>query len=146
MATYALRYLGDPVLAQRAAGVSEIDGRLVAMVKGMFDVLHRASGLALAAPQVGIGKRFFVSEYREAPQVVLNPVIEESSGEWTYVEGCLSVPGLFFEITRPRWVHLTGVDLDGDEVSYEADELQARMFLPEVGVDHESAAHGEPPR
>jgi peptide deformylase len=134
MAAYSLRYLGDPVLKETTPDVTDIDGRLVEMVDDMFDVLYDASGLALAAPQVGIRKRLFVYDYRDTPGVLINPVIEESDGEWTYNEGCLSIPGLFFEIKRPRKVSLTGLDLDGNEVVFDSDELQARMFQHEL--DH----------
>ncbi|HEY2331403.1 MAG TPA: peptide deformylase, partial [Acidimicrobiales bacterium] len=70
----------------------------------------------------------------EGPKAIINPVITESSGEWVHDEGCLSVPGLSWEITRPKEVHLTGFDLDGNELSIEADELLARMFQHEL--DH----------
>ena len=63
---------------------------------------------------------------RACPSIV-NPVIAESHGEWEFDEGCLSVPGLYFPILRPKEVHLTGYDLDGNEVSIEADELEARL-------------------
>jgi peptide deformylase len=66
--------------------------------------------------------------------VVLNPRIVESSGEWTFEEGCLSVPGLSWPIVRPNQVHLVGVDLDGNELSIEASEYQGRVFQHEV--DH----------
>ncbi|MFV0259928.1 MAG: peptide deformylase, partial [Acidimicrobiales bacterium] len=64
----------------------------------------------------------------------VNPVINESRGEWVYDEGCLAVPGLSWEIVRPKAVHITGYDLDGTEVSIEADELLARLFQHEL--DH----------
>jgi peptide deformylase len=134
MAAYSLRYLGDPVLKETTPEVADIDGRLVTMVDDMFEVLYDASGVALAAPQVGIRKRLFVYDYQDAPGVLINPVIEESDGEWIYNEGCLSIPGIWFEIVRPRRVSLTGLDLDGNAVAYEADELQARMFQHEL--DH----------
>jgi len=66
--------------------------------------------------------------------VVVNPTIVESEGEWTYLEGCLSVPGLSWEITRPNAVHLVGYDLDGNEISVEADEFEGRIFQHEM--DH----------
>jgi peptide deformylase len=66
--------------------------------------------------------------------VVVNPVIVESSGEWTYEEGCLSVPGLSWEITRANSVHLVGFDLEGNEISVEADEFEGRIFQHEM--DH----------
>jgi peptide deformylase len=133
---YSIRIVGDPVLRQRASAVTDIDSRLAAVVEGMVGALYDAHGLAVAAPQVGILKRLFVYEIdeEEGPQVIINPVIAESSGEWAFEEGCLSVPGLSWEIVRPKEVHLTGLDLDGNEVSFEADELLARMFQHEL--DH----------
>ena len=61
-------------------------------------------------------------------------MLAEARGEWTYDEGCLSVPGLSWPIVRPKEVHLTGFDLDGNEISVEADEFLARVFQHEV--DH----------
>jgi peptide deformylase len=136
MAPYSIRIVGDPVLRQKAAEVTDIDGRLAAIVDGMTGALAEAHGLAVAAPQVGVLKRVFVYDMHEGdgPQVLINPAIRESSGEWAYEEGCLSVPGLAWEIIRPKEVHLTGLDLDGNEVSFDADELLARMFQHEL--DH----------
>ena len=136
MHPYAIRIVGDPVLRQRANEVTDIDGKLAAIVEGMTGALHEAHGLAVAAPQVGVLKRLFVYQMPEEDdlRVIINPVIAESSGEWVYDEGCLSVPGLSWEIVRPKEVHLTGFDLDGNEVSFEADELLARMFQHEL--DH----------
>jgi peptide deformylase len=136
MQPYSIRIVGDPVLRQRANEVTDIDGRLAAIVEGLTGALYEASGLAVAAPQVGVLKRLFVYDMQEGdgPQVIVNPVINESGGEWVYEEGCLSVPGLAWEIVRPKQVHVTGVDLDGNEISFEADELLARMFQHEI--DH----------
>ena len=133
---YAIRIVGDPVLRQRANEVTDIDGKLAAIVDGMTGALHEAHGLAVAAPQVGVLKRLFVYQFPDEDElrVIINPVISEASGEWVYDEGCLSVPGLSWEIVRPKQVHLTGLDLDGNEVSFEADELVARMFQHEL--DH----------
>src|SRR4051794_15101990 len=102
----------------------------------MTGALYEANGLAVAAPQVGVLKRLFVYEMPEedGPHAIINPVITESSGEWVYEEGCLSVPGLAWDIVRPKQVHVTGLDLDGNEVEFEADELFARMFQHEM--DH----------
>src|SRR3546814_5315917 len=65
---------------------------------------------------------------------LINPEIVESRGEWGYEEGCLSIPGLSFELVRPAEVHLKGYDLDGNEVSIEADDILARCFQHEL--DH----------
>ncbi len=136
MAPYGIRYLGDPVLRERAAEVTEIDGTLARLALDMATTLDEASGLGLAAPQVGVQKRLFVYDLHdgEGHKVVVNPTISEASGEWEFEEGCLSVPGLYWPIVRPKEVHLTGWDLDGNEVSIDADEITARLFLHEL--DH----------
>lgn len=136
MAPYAIRLVGDPVLRQRAADITDIDGRLARLADDMVTTLNGAAGLGLAAPQVGVQKRLFVYDLRddEGPKVIVNPIISEARGEWVYDEGCLSVPGLSWEIVRPKEVHLAGYDLDGNEVSLEADELMARLFQHEL--DH----------
>lgn len=136
MAPYAIRIVGDPVLRQKAAAVTDIDGRIARLVEDMIPTMYEAAGLGLAAPQVGVQKRLFVYDLQDdtGPKVLVNPTISEHRGEWVYEEGCLSVPGLHWEIARPKEVHLTGRDLDGNEVSIEADELLARLFQHEL--DH----------
>ncbi|MHB8328755.1 MAG: peptide deformylase [Acidimicrobiales bacterium] len=136
MSSYAIRTYGDPVLRQRAGDVVEIDGRLKQLADDMAKVMYDAPGVGLAAPQIGVQKRVFVYDVGdgEGPRTIVNPVVSETRGEWTYEEGCLSVPGLSWAIVRPKEVHLTGYDLDGNEVSLEADEFLARVFQHEV--DH----------
>jgi peptide deformylase len=136
MPVHEIRVIGDPVLKQVAREVTDIDGALVRLCDDMVDTMYEAAGLGLAAPQVGVQKRLFVYDLREGdgPQVIVNPQIVESDGEWVYEEGCLSVPGLSWEIVRPNQIHVTGVDLDGNELSIEADELAGRMFQHEL--DH----------
>jgi peptide deformylase len=134
--TYTIRVYGDPVLKQPASTVNVIDGGLARLASDMIDTMYAAPGLGLAAPQVGVQKRMFVYDLDDGdgPQTLINPTLVESSGEWTYEEGCLSVPGLYFPITRPKDVHVTGVDLDGNEVSIEATELFGRLLQHEL--DH----------
>lgn len=134
MAAYEIRVFGDPVLRQRATEVTTIDGSIVRLANDMLDAMYEAPGLGLAAPQVGVQKRMFVYDIGEGPRTLVNPVIKESAGEWTYDEGCLSVPDLSFEIVRPKQIHLVGFDLDGNEVDFDADELMARLFQHEL--DH----------
>lgn len=134
MAPYAIRIYGDPVLRQRANEVSDIDAALARLADDMITTMYEAPGLGLAAPQVGVQKRLFVYDVGDGPKAMVNPEIVESSGEWVYEEGCLSVPGLSWEIVRPAAVHVRGYDLDGNELSIEADELAGRMFQHEL--DH----------
>ncbi|MBA2327125.1 MAG: peptide deformylase [Actinobacteria bacterium] len=134
MTSYPIRLFGDPVLKQRAREVEELDGSLAGIVDTMYDTMYEAIGLGLAAPQVGVQKRLFTYDVGEGATVIVNPEIVETSGEFAYEEGCLSVPGLKFEIVRPKVVTLRGIDLDGKEVVVEGDEVLARVFLHEV--DH----------
>ena len=134
MPGYTIRLFGDPVLKQRAREVEEIDGSLAGIVDAMYDTMYEAVGLGLAAPQVGVQKRVFTYDVGEGPTVIVNPEIVETSGEFPYEEGCLSVPGLKFEIVRPKVVTIRGLDIDGNEVVVEGDEVLARVFLHEV--DH----------
>jgi peptide deformylase len=136
VATYSIRVYGDPVLKQRAVDVTDIDGALVKLADDMIETMYAAPGLGLAAPQVGVQKRMFVYDLDDdqGAKVIVNPTISESRGEWSWDEGCLSVPGLYFPLVRPKEIHLTGWDLEGNEVSIEADELQARLFQHEF--DH----------
>src|SRR5690606_5747646 len=127
MAPYAIRLIGDPVLTSPAAEVTDIDGALARLVDDMVTTMYEAPGVGLAAPQVGVGKRLFVYDHGEGPDALVNPRIVESSGEWSFEEGCLSVPGLSFEIVRPKQILLRAFDLDGNEVEIEADEYVARV-------------------
>lgn len=133
---YAIRTYGDPVLRQRAPEVDEIDGRIAQLANDMIETMYAAPGVGLAAPQIGVQKRLFVYDTGEGegPKTVVNPVLSESRGEWTFEEGCLSVPGLSWPIVRPKEVHLCGYDLQGNEISIEADEYLARVLQHEV--DH----------
>jgi len=134
MSSYSVRTYGDPVLKQAARDVDQVDGALARLVEDMVDTMYDAVGAGLAAPQVGVQKRLFVYDVGDGPEVVINPTIVESEGEWYFEEGCLSIPELRLGIVRPMDVHLTGFDLDGNELSIEADEFLGRVFQHEV--DH----------
>ena len=132
----AIRLVGDPVLRKQTPEMTDIDGSIVGLVERMFEAMYAAPGIGLAAPQVGVDQRFFVYDLGDerGRQVLINPVITGSDGEWSYEEGCLSVPGQYFEIVRPKQIEVSGRDLDGNEVSFEADELLARLVQHEL--DH----------
>jgi peptide deformylase len=133
---YSIRTFGDPVLRLRAREVTDIDGDLARVVDTMIETMYTAVGGGLAAPQVGIQQRFFTYvDNDEEPDVLINPEIVEASGEMSYEEGCLSFPDLRFEIVRPKFVTVRGIDLDGDEVVFEAgDDYFGRMLQHEI--DH----------
>ena len=135
MATYRIRTFGDPVLKRRAVEVTEIDGRIAQLAEAMHVAMKQANGVGLAAPQVGVSRRLFVYEIGDSgPRTVINPVIDEAEGEWGHDEGCLSVPGLYFLVQRAKRVHVRGLDLDGQEISMEGEDMEAKLFQHEV--DH----------
>jgi peptide deformylase len=134
MSGYDIRIIGDPVLRQTAREITDVDESLIRLVDDMFETMYEAPGIGLAAPQVGVQKRLFVWDIGAGPEVIINPEIVESDGEWLFEEGCLSVPGLSWEIVRPKTIHIVGRDLDGNELSFEADELESRLLQHEM--DH----------
>ena len=132
---YEIRTYGDPVLKSQASTVTEINGKVARLVDDMFDTLYNSdSGIALAAPQIGVQKQIVVWDIDDQPMALINPVVVESDGEWVYSEGCLSIPELYVDILRPNKVLVRGIDIDGNEVEIEADELMGRMFQHEI--DH----------
>ncbi|HTV12700.1 MAG TPA: peptide deformylase [Acidimicrobiales bacterium] len=135
MAAYRIRTFGDPVLKRRADEVTHIDGRVAQLVQEMHIAMREAHGVGLAAPQVGVSRRLFVYEIGDSgPRELINPIIEHREGEWEYEEGCLSVPGFYFQIKRAKKVHVRGYDLNGREVSLEGEDMEAKLFQHEV--DH----------
>ena len=133
---YEIRTFGDPVLKSEAAPVTDVDGKLRRLVDDMFTTLYDSgNGIALAAPQIGVRKQIVVWDLGDGERhVIFNPEIVESDGEWVYDEGCLSIPGLYVEMVRPKTVLMRGVDMEGNVVEREADELEARMYQHEL--DH----------
>ncbi|HAP74871.1 MAG TPA: peptide deformylase [Acidimicrobiaceae bacterium] len=132
---YEIRTYGDPVLKTQAQPVTEINGKVARLVDDMFDTLYDSdTGIALAAPQIGVQKQIVVWDIDDQPMAIINPQVVESDGEWVYSEGCLSIPELYVDIVRPNQVLVRGFTVDGDEVEIEADELMGRMFQHEI--DH----------
>ena len=131
---YEIRTYGDPVLKSTALEIQKIDDKLVRLTDEMFDIMYDAPGIGLAAPQIGVQKKLFVYDIGDGADVLINPEIVEASGEWVYEEGCLSIPGLYVEMIRPKEVLLKGVNLEGEEITVEADELLSRLFQHEL--DH----------
>ena len=134
MAIFPIRVFGDPVLRTPASEVTEIDGDIRRLVDDMFATMYAAPGVGLAAPQIGVALRVVVFDIGEGPHHIINPVMVATSGTWTYEEGCLSVPGHYWQITRFGHAAVGGLDVDGHEVFYEGDELVGRVLQHEV--DH----------
>ena len=108
--------------------------RIQDLITDMLDTMYEAMGVGLAAPQVGILKRIVVIDVGDGPIILINPEIIEKSGEQTGDEGCLSVPGMSGQVTRPDHVKVKALNEDMEEVVYEGEGLLARAFCHEL--DH----------
>ncbi len=136
MAVLKVRRYGDPTLRRRATSVGELTPEVRAIVADMVETMYDEAGLGLAAPQIGVSLRLIVvadDEKREA-RALVNPTIVEQGGEVTAEEGCLSIPGVFAQVTRAAWVRAEATDLDGQPVSMLARGLFARVLQHEM--DH----------
>ena len=134
MAVREIRVQGDAVLEKVCKEVKALTPRNLVLIEDMLDTMYEAQGVGLAAPQVGILKRFVVIDVGEGPIILINPEILETSGEQTGDEGCLSVPGLAGQVTRPNYVKVKALDENMEEVIYEGEGLLARAFCHEI--DH----------
>jgi len=130
-----IRVLGDPILRQSTVPVQEITDELRTLVADMFETMHHARGIGLAAPQVGRTERLAVIEIEKEPLVVINPeIVETSSGKAKAEEGCLSIPDIYADVERPKDVVVRAMNLEGETYEIQATELLARCLQHEI--DH----------
>jgi peptide deformylase len=119
MAIYPIRTFGDPVLRMGTKPIKDIDSTVHTLAQDMIETMYNAPGVGLAANQIGISRRIAVFDAQDelGPRVMINPEILETDGEFEQEEGCLSVPGHWWEITGPHMA-CQALDLDGNEVEY----------------------------
>lgn len=136
MAIYPIRTFGDPVLRMETKPITTIDDAVRTLAQDMIDTMYEAPGVGLAANQIGVSRRIAVFDAQDelGPRVMVNPRVVETSGELEFDEGCLSVPGHYWEILRPAFARVTALDLEGNEVEYAGDGLLGRVLQHEV--DH----------
>jgi peptide deformylase len=130
---------GHPVLETPTQPVENFDEELQTLIADMFESMYAASGVGLAAPQIGIGRRLAVIDVSngknpEAKIVCANPEITHSEGEQREEEGCLSVPGFRGHVLRPQYVTVRAQDATGKEFEMRGEGLLARAFCHEI--DH----------
>lgn len=122
------------ILRRRARAVGRITPQIQPLVDDMIAVMQEASGVGLAAPQVGVNKRIFVAQVKERTYVLIDPEILRSEGEEIGVEGCLSIPGVVAEVPRAARVVVKAKNRKGRGVTLRAEGLLARVFQHEI--DH----------
>ncbi len=130
-----IRVMGDPVLEKVCKEVKEVNLRTKILIGDMLETMYDASGVGLAAPQVGILKRIVVidvSQEGDQPIILINPEILETDGEQTGFEGCLSVPGKSGKVTRPNHVKVRALNEKMEEIVVEGEELLARALMHEI--------------
>lgn len=128
--------LGNDVLRQKALPVQDIDGQVKALSQEMIDTMHRGRGVGLAGPQVGLLQRIFVVHIDgESPRIFINPTIIGTSPELSlFEEGCLSIPGMYADVTRPDKVTVQAWNERGRPFTLDAVGFLARVIQHEY--DH----------
>ena len=134
MSLRSLHLLGSPVLRQRSAEVGAVDDEVRRLVDDMFETMDAAKGVGLAANQVGVARRIAVVDADGDRFAMIDPVIVETEGRSTAEEGCLSIPDVYGDVTRPERVVIEAVDQDGTRYRREATGLKARAIQHEI--DH----------
>lgn len=135
-----LHYLGDRVLRQPAKRVTKIDDEIRQLVRHMLQTMYSEDGIGLAAPQVGVNKQVIVVDCELdkpeiPPYVLINPVITKTSPKTCVIqEGCLSIPQVFLDVTRPEQIEVSFKDEQGKPHKIVADGLLARVIQHEI--DH----------
>ena len=134
----------DPRLRTKAQPVTVFDAALQTLIDDMFTTMYDAPGIGLAASQVNVHKQLLVldvSEEKNAPMVLINPKIIASVGSQTYQEGCLSVPGIFADVTRANEITVQALDRHGQAfeltidgllavcIQHEMDHLEGKLFV-----------------
>jgi peptide deformylase len=134
MSVLAIHLLGSPVLRTRSPEERAVDDEARAFIDDLFETMRAAKGVGLASNQVGMARRIAVVEAEGHSFAMINPVIVESAGRDTAEEGCLSIPEIYGDVTRPEKVVLEAIGRDGLPFRLEAEGLVARAIQHEI--DH----------
>lgn len=137
-ATLAIVHYPQSVLREKTRPIESVDDQVRAVARRMIELMHEAPGIGLAAPQVGLPWRLFVANPTGNPEddrVYINPHLELHPGDKASSdEGCLSLPNITVEVTRPTRVTITATDLQGERFEETSDQLLARIWQHEF--DH----------
>lgn len=134
MAVLDIHLLGSPVLRERATEIAVVDDALRAFIDDMFETMNVACGVGLAANQVGSTQRVAIIDAEGQTFAMINPRIVSATGKESKEEGCLSIPEVYAEVTRPERVVLEAIGRDGEPYRIEASGLLARAIQHEI--DH----------
>ena len=135
MAILEIKEYGEPVLREKSLPVKEITPEILDLIRDMAETMYTASGVGLAAPQVGVSKRIIIIDGEEEGLIILiNPMLVKSEGEVIEEEGCLSIPGVYSEVKRSSKVTVKALNESGEPIKITKDGLIARALQHEI--DH----------
>src|SRR5438876_5953007 len=124
MAVLSVKLYGDPVLRKVAEPVAAVTPEIKRIIDDMVATMWHQVGVGLAAPQVGISLRILVMDDGQGgARALVNPVITDRRGTVREEEGCLSLPGIFAEVERSKWISVSALDGEGLPISFEAQGL-----------------------
>jgi peptide deformylase len=146
MALLDIHVLGSPILRRETEIVQQMTPELRRLVSDMFETMHAAKGIGLAAPQIGRSERIAIVDIDDKPLTLVNPRITMKSGKSRREEGCLSIPDIHFDVDRAgkvivealdidmKPITLEGVDLFGTCLQHEIDHLHGKLFIDHLSI------------
>jgi peptide deformylase len=135
MAVLTVRLYGDPVLRTVAEPVAAVTPEIRAIIADMVESMWHQVGIGLAAPQVGVSLRIVVmDDGKRGARTLINPTITDRRGSVREEEGCLSLPGIFAEVERSKWIRVSALDGEGVPITFEVEGLHAKVVQHEI--DH----------
>lgn len=155
MSILDIRVLGDPILRQATTPVIAMTEALHRLIADMFETMHHARGIGLAAPQVGRTERLTVVEIKDERLVLINPEVIERAGKSKAEEGCLSIPDIYADVERPKTITVRALneqmqpfelevsDLLARCIQHEIDHLDGKLFIDYLSVLKRAAALGK---
>lgn len=164
MKTLPIYTYGFEVLRKKTKKVTKIDDKFIELVGSMFNTMHKASGIGLAAPQIGgdmaltvidISRTEEKKKFKTEPLTLINPVIKDFHGEITLEEGCLSIPYVRGDVTRPETIYVEYQDLDLNKhyielkgfiarvAQHEIDHLNGILFIDHLNKDEKKVLKPE---
>ncbi len=134
MALREIRMYKDEILRKKSREVKDVNERIKTLAGDMAETMYKADGVGIAAPQVGVLRRIIVVDAGSGLITLINPEVVKSEGEQVGVEGCLSIPNVAGEVSRPQIVTVKGLNANGESIEITAEDLLARVLCHEI--DH----------
>jgi len=135
MAILEIKEYGEEVLREKSLTVKEITPEILNLIRDMAETMYDASGLGLAAPQIGVSKRIAIIDGQEEGLIILiNPIMVKSEGEVIEEEGCLSIPEAYSKVKRSSKITVKAIDENGEPIEITKEGLMARTLQHEL--DH----------